>query len=248
MRISAEISTSLKHLVITIADLIVALVAGLVIFSIVYTFNLEPALGAQLAFSTLPLGFEQMVAGDLFAFFFFVVLFIAALTSAISMLEVCASTLTESTKLSRNAATSILGVLLVIIGLPSALSYSSLDLHFFGSRFLDLLDETIGTLGLPIAAIFTSIVFSWHLGRKDFQSETGLSTALSAALLYMLRFIVPGVLIATLLLKFILDIDFTGWHFLPGLPFIGTYWQIVFLLILAFAILIAVILVSRRRK
>ena len=109
-------------LIITIADLFVALLAGAVIFPIVFTYGLSPTAGAELAFTTLPLAFSRMPAGQIFAIAFFAVLFFAALTSAVSMLEVCVAAVDEALGWTRKKTTIILtGFLLIITLLPASL-------------------------------------------------------------------------------------------------------------------------------
>lgn len=90
-----------SSLIITVADLGVAILAGLVIFPVVFTYGLEPTAGAELAFSTLPRAFEVMPYGAAFAVAFFALLFSAAMTSAVSMLEVSAASVVAATGISR---------------------------------------------------------------------------------------------------------------------------------------------------
>jgi NSS family neurotransmitter:Na+ symporter len=111
---------------IAIADVSVALLAGLVIFPTVFTHGLEPSLGAELAFSTLPEAFDRMTGGELIAVAFFALIFLAALTSAVSMLEANVAAVTEAVGLSRPATAGILTLALIVLGLPAALSYTSL--------------------------------------------------------------------------------------------------------------------------
>lgn len=208
-------------LVITIADISVSLLSGLVIFPVVFTFGLEPAIGAELAFSTLPLAFGVMPFGRIFALAFFLLLFLAALTSSISMLEVPAAAVMESTGWPRRRVSLILVAGLMVAGLPSALSYSGVNLTVLGLRVLDLLDDTAGTLGLIITAILISVAFSWGLPREKFEAiigEGGLPVRLIRPLC---RYVIPSVLILALGYRIALDLDFPAWHILPGIPFPG---------------------------
>ncbi|MFC6989331.1 sodium-dependent transporter [Haloplanus sp. GCM10025708] len=113
-----------SSLLITVADVGAAVVAGLVIFPIVFSFGLQPTLGTELAFTTLPTAFATMPFGRVVAVAFFGLLFFAALSSAVSLLEVGVAAATNTTRLSRPRATLALTVGVFVAGVPSALSYS----------------------------------------------------------------------------------------------------------------------------
>ncbi|MFA7303034.1 MAG: sodium-dependent transporter [Methanoregula sp.] len=107
-------------LIITVADLCVALLAGAVIFPVVFSYGLSPTIGAELAFTTLPIAFSRMPLGQVFAIAFFTVLFFAAITSAVSMLEVCVAAVDEAVGWTRKKTTAILTGLLLLVTLVSA--------------------------------------------------------------------------------------------------------------------------------
>lgn len=182
-------------LVITIADLLAAMLAGTTIFSLVFTFGLEPAAGTELAFATLPRAFELMPYGRILAVAFFALLFSAALTSAISMLEVNVAAIMGETGMARKNACLLLTIALIAIGLPSALSYSSIDLIFFGSRILDLLDETVGTFGLPTAAFLVALVFRWFMDDHLLISQIDISKSWLKLLPFITKYAIPIVLV-----------------------------------------------------
>lgn len=182
-------------LVITIADLLAAMLAGISIFSLVFTFGLEPAAGAELAFTTLPRAFELMSYGRILSVAFFALLFSAALTSAISMLEVNVAAIMGETGMTRRNACLLLTITIIAIGLPSALSYSSIDLSFFGSRILDLLDETVGTFGLPTAAFLVALVFRWFMDDHLLLSQVDISKSWLKPLPFITKYAIPIVLV-----------------------------------------------------
>lgn len=204
--------------IITVADLLVAILAGMVIFPVVFTIGLEPTAGAELAFTTLPAAFEQIPAGAVLAPAFFLLLFAAGLTSAVSMMELNVAAVAEKTRLTRTSAAVLLTVLVILLGLPSALSYSGLGVEVFGRAVLDLLDDTIGNLGLPIGALLISILFTRLISKADLREEFGASAGrgVRALLLPMLTWVIPGVLIAVLASDLLLNINPPGWHILPG--------------------------------
>lgn len=147
--------------IITFADTLIAIVSGLVIFPIVFSFGFNPASGPELAFVTLPKIFSTMPFGNILGLLFFLALFIGALTSAISMLEVSVSTIVDELKISRKKAAWFSALIIFILGLPSALSYSSIKLQLFGKPFLDTIDHLFGTVLTPLIAAILCILLGW---------------------------------------------------------------------------------------
>ena len=225
-------------LVITIADLGVAFLAGLVIFPFVFSFGLQPTLGTELAFTTLPAAFTSISHGGLLSIAFFALLFAAALTSAIGMLEVNAAALMQQTGFSRRKTVLILTPVVILLGLFSALSYSELNLDIGGIRILDFADETVGTIGLLFAAFFTATAFTWLTppaeGRKLLQNRLLFAGA---------KYAIPLVLGIVILTKLLANLDFPGWHILPGAVDL-----LPRPLVIAIIALVAILLVFYRRR
>lgn len=182
-------------LIVAIFDLVAAMLAGMAIFSLVFTFGLQPTAGAQLAFTTLPKAFEMMPYGRVLAVAFFSLLFSAALTSAISMMEVNVAAVMGEFRITRTKASIFLTIALVVFGLPAALSYSSVDLSLFGSRILDLMDETVGTVGLPVAAFLVALIFRWFFDNDVLSSQMDLSKNWLRPLPYLTKYAIPVVLL-----------------------------------------------------
>jgi neurotransmitter:Na+ symporter, NSS family len=181
-----------SSLIVASLDLVASTLSGLVIFPVVFTFGLLPSAGAELAFTTLPRAFDALPAGRAFAMAFFMLLFFVALTSAIAFLEVNIAVLVDSLGMSRRRATALLTLLVFLLGLPSALSYSAAGFNVLGMRFLDLIDDLAGTLGLLLTALIISLSFSWLL--KDPPEEIAKNRLIRS----MLRYIVPSMLLALL--------------------------------------------------
>lgn len=156
-----------SSILITIADIGAAIIAGLVIFPIVFSFGLQPTLGSELAFTTLPTAFATMPFGGVVAVGFFGLLFFAALSSSVALLEVGVAATENSTRFSRTHASIIITIGVLAAGLPSALSYSAIRVTLWGRPILDLVDETVGTFALPISALILVAVFVW---RGDFET------------------------------------------------------------------------------
>jgi NSS family neurotransmitter:Na+ symporter len=135
-------------------DTLVALLAGLAVFPAVFALGLEPAQGAGLAFATLPAAFARMPGGQIFSALFFLLLFIAALTSLISLLQVPIAFLKDSVGFSHFKATLIVGLFVATAGIPSILSFGpGADWVTFGGRtWFDLLDS-LANLILPLTGL-----------------------------------------------------------------------------------------------
>ncbi|MDS0223850.1 sodium-dependent transporter [Haloarcula sp. S1AR25-5A] len=174
--------------VITIADIAAALVAGLVIFPIVFSFGLQPTLGTELAFTTLPTAFATMPFGRIVAVGFFGLLFFAALSSAVALLEVGVAAAESTTRLSRPRATLFLTGGVFVAGIPSALSYSPINLAVAGRPILDLVDESVGTFALPISALLIVFVFVWATDIETVHEELGQFYP-------VVRYLIPVVLV-----------------------------------------------------
>ena len=190
-----------SSLIITVADLSVAILAGLVIFPVVFTYGLEPAAGAELAFSTLPRAFEVMPYGTAFAVAFFALLFSAAITSAVSMLGVSAASVAAATGISRRRVSFALTAGVIALGLPSALSYSSAALDVWGVRVLDIMDETVGGLGLVLTATLIAVIFTWFMDGRGLSEEMGRGSRVA---LSIAKYAVPAVMATTLLARTLL--------------------------------------------
>jgi len=148
-----------------------ALMAGLMIFPIVFTYNVDPQVGPGLFFITLPEVFARMPAGQLVSISFFLLVAFAAITSAISLLEVVVSYFIDELNWSRKKADYVMGTVIFLIGVPSALSWSTLKgFTLFGRRdVFDSLDFLATNYMLPIGGLFIAIFAGWILthGQKE---------------------------------------------------------------------------------
>ena len=196
--------------IITVVDTFVALLAGIVIFPIVFSYGLSPAVGAELAFTTLPIAFSRMPAGQFFAIAFFMVLFFAALTSAVSMLEVCVAAVDGFVGWTRRKTTVVLTGILLCISLLPALSYSALRLPVFGVPLLDLMDETVGTYGLQVAAFLLAVTFTSFLPSGVFFNELGEATHQNRIIFFLCKYVIPAALLLALGVQLLAGINISG--------------------------------------
>jgi len=155
---------------IVFLDTTVAFLAGLVIFPSALAFGIEPNAGVSLTFITLPGVFAKMPAGEIFSAGFFLLLFIAALTSCISLFEVTVAFGIDQLKLSRKASTIVMAVLITLLGIPSALSVGGHFPKLFGMDFLDLCDYVTNNLIMPVGGILITIFAGW-VWRKGAKKE-----------------------------------------------------------------------------
>jgi NSS family neurotransmitter:Na+ symporter len=171
----ADEGTNIPSVAITVSimDTAVALLAGIAIFSIVFTYGMAPAAGPGLVFKTLPIIFSQMPGGTIIAVLFFLLLVFASLTSAISLLEVVVAYYCDEKGWDRRKATLVMGFLIFFLGVPSALSNHLLaDLHFIdGRNFLDSIDLVATNYLLPLGGLSIAIFTGWTLTTRMARAE-----------------------------------------------------------------------------
>ena len=190
---------------VTIADTVIAVLAGIVIFPAVFAFGIEPSEGPGLIFVTLPNVFHQMPGGYIFAILFFILLTVAALTSAISILEVVVAYFLEEFKMSRKASTILATILISLLGILCSLSMGDLSsIHISGLNIFDAIDWVSANIFLPVGGLFISIFVGWILGRKKVKKEMANGSTLPqiffTAFIFLVKFISP-LLIAIVLLN-----------------------------------------------
>ncbi|NOX67384.1 MAG: sodium-dependent transporter [Chlorobi bacterium] len=150
---------------IIILDTVIALIAGVAIFTSVFAVGLDPAAGPGLIFHTIPAVFAKMPGGYFFSILFFILLSIAALTSAISLLEVVVAYFVDELGWKRKKAVLILGFVVFLLGLPSALSFNVLsDFTLFGKNFFDLVDFFASNILLPLGGLLIAIFVGYVWG------------------------------------------------------------------------------------
>lgn len=150
---------------IVFLDTLIALIAGMAIFTSVFSVGLDPAAGPGLIFHTLPGVFVKMPSGYFFSILFFVALTIAALTSSISLLEVVVSFFVDELKWTRHKSSVVLGIIIFLLGIPSALSFNLLaDFKIFGLNFFDVVDFLASNILLPFGGLLISVFVAWVWG------------------------------------------------------------------------------------
>ncbi|BDU50204.1 sodium-dependent transporter [Haliovirga abyssi] len=177
---------------VIIADTLVAILAGIVIFPAIFTFGINPAGGPGLAFITLPNVFLKITGGYFIAILFFALLSIAALTSSISILEVLVAYFVEEKNIDRKKATIVTTIVMIMVGIPASLSLNpSRHLIFGGKSIFDWFDFFTGTLMLPVGGLFVSIFVGWFLDKNIIKKELKDNQLLMKFLSFTLKFIAP---------------------------------------------------------
>jgi NSS family neurotransmitter:Na+ symporter len=153
-------------------DLLVAILAGLVIFPLVFSFQIDVEAGPSLTFVSLPIIFGSLPGGQFFASVFFLLLVVAALTSAISMLELFVAWLHEKFYIVRLKAAFLMGMAVWFLGIAVLLSFNHWDSKvIFGMNFFELLDEFTSLILLPVGAILLSVLVAWFIPHSMLQNE-----------------------------------------------------------------------------
>lgn len=188
-------------IVVAAADGGVALLAGLAIFPIVFAHGLSPAEGPGLIFATLPVAFGQMPLGVVLGPLFFVLMAIAALTSAITILETVVATMEDYSGMSRRTIVVWLTLLLFIAGLGTVYSFSSLaDFHplayipaFESRNIFESLDYIVSNFMMPMGGVLIAMLAGWGLSRHAAREELGVQDSLLfVTWRSLVRFLVPA--------------------------------------------------------
>ncbi|MEM7689549.1 MAG: sodium-dependent transporter [Pseudomonadota bacterium] len=187
--LSKDESISSSASVIAGADTLVALVAGLMIFPIVFAFGMDPAAGMGLIFGTLPSFFAGMPFGNLIGGLFFFLAFIAALTSSIAILMISRTIGIEQFGLGESQATIAFALLAWIGGLGIVLI----------DGFASWLDWLVGSVLFPIGALSLALIAGWVAPRSEMRAELAhTSDGLFAFWLGSIRYAVPLAILAIL--------------------------------------------------
>ena len=183
-----DIEKSTKQ--VELFDTAIAILAGLMVIPAVFAFSTETAeslqAGPSLMFITLPKVFASMGAGTIAGILFFLLVFFAALTSAISLLETSVSSLSQQFHISRNKAIVIMAFVMLAFGTTSCLGYGVWDfISIFGMAFLDFYDFLTNSIMMPIAALATCILIIKVVGFQKIIDEVKISSPFKREKMYV---------------------------------------------------------------
>lgn len=186
-------------------DTLIALLAGLAIFPIIFAYGVEPNSGPGLVFISLLSIFADLPFGNIVGGLFFLLLSIAALSSSISLLEPSVAYLSENKIITRPIASILLSGIAWFIGLGSLLSFNLWsDISFIGSRnFLDSMDLIANQFLLPLGGLFVAIYAGWKLNPSIAKSELGGSVFVFNLWRFFIRYVSPVLVFAIFVFQFI---------------------------------------------
>ena len=203
--VPTNVSLPKAAFMIALADTSVAVLAGVAIFPVVFANGLDPAGGEGLIFVTLPIAFGNMQAGYIVGLLFFILLFFAAYSSVLGMLEPIVSFLEEHRGFSRPKMAVLAGCCSWAIGISAALSFNIWsDLrpmaavpYLADKNIFGLLDFSIANFLLPLNAMLIAVFAGWMMTRRMLLEELGVQNAIvSGFLRFVLRFVAPVLIFA----------------------------------------------------
>ncbi|MBQ9193272.1 MAG: sodium-dependent transporter [Bacteroidales bacterium] len=199
-----------------VSDLLFAVIAGFAVMPAVFAAGIEPGAGPGLVFDTLPYIFHKMGAdvpwlSAAIAIIFFVTILVAALTSAISMMEVGVAYLTEEKGMRRGSAVLAITAFAWLVGVLCSLSFGPLaQVKILGNSIFDFLDKLCSDWLLPAGGLLFTLFVGWKMSRADVYDEFTNSgtlranTRLFGTVWFLLRFVAPVGIVAVFLTNLLL--------------------------------------------
>ena len=191
---------------VCIIDTMVAVLSGFIIFPTVFSVGISPDAGPGLVFITLPnvflLSFSEMpVIGYAFALLFYVLLLLAALTSSISMHEICTAFISEHFSKSRRKAAAIVTIICLVLGGFCSLSFGPWkEVTFCDKGIFDLFDYTVTKFLMPLGGLLITLFVGWYFDRKlveqQLTNDGSIPVRTMKPLLFLIRWVAPfGILV-----------------------------------------------------
>ncbi len=182
---------------VVVLDTSVAILAGLMVLPAVFAFGFDPQAGPGLTFVTLPAVFAAMPGGQFFGVLFFALLAVAALTSAISLLETVVCYFVDERRANRRRVTLIAALISFVLGVPASLSlgiWSGFQVPGTSMSIFDFLDFTASSVMLPLGGLLTALFVGWKWGPQALSAlsnEGEPRFALGPLWLLVLRYVAP---------------------------------------------------------
>lgn len=188
-----NVSIAKTSMLVAGADTVVALLAGIAIFPIVFANNLQATSGPGLIFETLPLAFGNMTGGWLFGILFFVMLVVAALTSSISLIEPAVAWLVENRNLTRQQACVWAGAAAWVLGLGTVFSFNVWsDVKLFDRTIFQLLDYLTANLMLPIGGFCIAVFTGWIMYQQHSEQELAMPSQGYKVWKVLVKYVAPS--------------------------------------------------------
>ncbi len=195
-----DVSITRATFTVAIADTVVALLAGMAIFPIVFANSLEPGAGPGLIFQTLPVAFGAMPGGLFFGTLFFVLLVFAAWSSAISIIEPVVAWLVESRGMERKQASIVAGTVTWALGIATILSFNLWsEVKWLDKTIFDLLDYLTANIMLPLGGLMIALFAGWAMKKSHSRGELGLHESGYQRWRILIRYLTPVAIILVFL-------------------------------------------------
>lgn len=191
---------------VVIADVSFSLFSALVVAAVLFVQKMEVTSGPALVFQSLPVAFGHLPYGALFGTLFFVLLLLAAWTSAVALMEPVVAWLTDTFRFQRATAAVAAGGAAWTVGLLPVISFGSwsFEFNFLGERrangFFDVLDILTADILLPVSAIIMSFFVGWAMKSEQIRAELNAPAPLFHAWRFLTRIISP-LLVAAVLVR-----------------------------------------------
>ncbi|WP_374448983.1 sodium-dependent transporter [Stella sp.] len=206
----ADIRLGSAAAVVILGDTALSVLAGLAVFPLVFAHGLDPAGGASLVFVTLPIAFGGIAGGAVLGFLFFVLLAVAALASAMSLLELLVAPLVQRAGWGRGPAALVSGLAVFLGGIPTVLSFNRWQdvrplAYLAGWEDADIfetVDIAASNLLLPAAGIAFALFVGFVMGPAAVATALGLSERRAGWLAAALRWVVPPAIAAFVIVGF----------------------------------------------
>ncbi len=189
---------------VAISDVCIAVLSGVAIFPAVFTFGIDPTSGPELVFMTLPNIFQQMPGGYWIAIVFFSILFMAAITSSVSLVEAITVWLVEELHMRRRRALTLATGTIFLLGSLCAVSQiSGSGLRVGGLDIFDLFDRASSTVMMPLGALLIVVFAGWTMDRAVLRRQLAGSGRFAQVVWPALRFMIKWVCPVVIALLFL---------------------------------------------
>ncbi len=193
---------------VVLLDTLISLLACLMVYPVMFSFGLAPQAGPGLVFKSLPMLFAQLPGGLLISLAFFVLVVFAALTSAISLLEVVTATVMDRAGWSRRRAALVTGAAIFAFGIPAAYAGDGRLLgawaSMFGMNFFDTMDYLASNWMLPLGGLLIAVFTGWVMPESARRAAFGAPAGqawLYTGFVFVLRWLAPTLVLLVLLHK-----------------------------------------------
>ncbi|NGX31246.1 MAG: hypothetical protein K940chlam8_00611 [Chlamydiae bacterium] len=192
-------------IIVSLGTVLVSLFSVMMVFSIVFAFDLQVEQGIGLIFKTLPVLFTKLPAKFLISSIFFLLLVFTALTSSVGLLETLVANWMDLSNWSRKKAVIVFAILAYVVGIPSALSgteglFKNWSI-LYGKTFFETMVDMISTWIIPIAGLLVVLFTGWKLEKTNAkkQFELGSKLNLFSIWYFFIKWVAPVAIVLVIL-------------------------------------------------